>query len=113
MKGLRGLLVLRGIVAALLFVLPAVSLRAQTLKGTVLGTIADASHAIMPGVAVNITEVNTNFHRMETTNDSGFYAFANLDPGSYRVEVEQPGFRRMVRSDIALVANTTIRVDME
>src|SRR5579883_1704483 len=89
------------------------SLSAQTLKGTILGTITDASHAVIPGVQVNITETNTNFHRVETTNESGFYAFANLDPGNYRIEVEQPGFRKVVRSDIELQANTTIRVDLE
>ncbi|HZS51148.1 MAG TPA: TonB-dependent receptor [Bryobacterales bacterium] len=89
------------------------SLSAQTLKGTILGTITDASHAVIPGVQVNITETNTNFHRVETTNESGFYAFANLDPGNYRVEVEQPGFRKVVRSDIELAANTTVRVDLE
>src|SRR4029077_19446510 len=31
----------------------------QTLKGTILGTITDATHAVIPGVAVNIIEVNT------------------------------------------------------
>src|SRR5579884_963452 len=86
---------------------------AQTLKGTILGTITDVTHAVIPGVQVNITETNTNFHRTETTNESGFFAFANLDPGTYRVEVEQPGFRRVVRSGIELQANTTIRADLE
>src|SRR5579885_2123441 len=86
---------------------------AQTLKGTILGTITDVTHAVIPGVQVNVTETNTNFHRTETTNESGFFAFANLDPGTYRVEVEQPGFRRVVRSGIELQANTTIRADLE
>jgi Carboxypeptidase regulatory-like domain len=93
--------------------LPVYPARGQTLKGTILGTITDASHAIVPTVAVNLTEVNTNFHRSEITNESGFFAFANLDPGSYRVEVSHPGFRKVVRSDIALEANTTIRADVE
>src|SRR5579885_2674969 len=86
---------------------------AQTLKGTILGTITDVTHAVIPGVQVNVTETNTNFHRTETTNESGFFAFANLDPGNYRIEVEQPGFRKVVRSDIELAANTTVRVDLE
>ena len=91
----------------------ALPLSGQTLKGTILGTITDSTHAVIPSVQVNITETNTNFHRTETTNDSGFYAFANLDPGNYRIEVEQPGFRKVIRSDIALNANTTIRADLE
>src|SRR5690348_16848382 len=96
--------------ATLLATLPA---RGQALKGTVLGTITDATHAIVPTVTVTITEINTNFRRAEITNDSGFFAFANLDPGTYRVEVAHPGFRKVIRSDIGLEANSTIRVDLE
>ena len=85
----------------------------QTLKGTILGTLTDSSHAVVPNAQVAITDVNTNFHRTEISNDSGFYVFANLDPGKYRVEVEHPGFRKVVRSDIDLSPNTTIRADLE
>src|SRR5713101_4185084 len=83
--------------AALLSLTPA---RGQTLKGTILGTITDSSHSVVPSAQVSITEINTNFRRSDSTNDSGFFAFANLDPGTYRVEVAHPGFRKMVRSDL-------------
>jgi hypothetical protein len=86
---------------------------AQTLKGTILGTITDTSHAVVPAVVVNITETNTNFHRSDTTNDSGFFAFANLDPGTYRLDVLHPGFQKIVRPGIILDANSTIRVELE
>ena len=79
---------------------PARSLRAQTLKGTILGTITDSSQAVMPAVQVAVTETNTNASRTVTTNDSGFYSFPNLDPGVYRVEVQHSGFRKMVRAGI-------------
>jgi hypothetical protein len=97
--------------AALL--LPVSPVLGQTLKGTILGTITDASHAVIPAVAVNLIEVNTNFRRTETSNESGFFAFANLDPGTYRIDVEQTGFRKVARTGIALDANTTVRVDLE
>ena len=99
------------VLAALL--LPAIPGYGQLLKGTVLGTITDTSHGVIPAVAVNLTEVNTNFRRTETTNESGFFAFANLDPGTYRIVVEQTGFRKMARTGILLDANTTVRVDLE
>jgi hypothetical protein len=85
----------------------------QTLTGTILGTISDQSHAVIPGVQVSVTDTNTNYHRSETTNESGFFAFANLDPGNFRVDVEHAGFRKVVRSDIVLEPNSTIRVDLE
>jgi len=87
--------------------------RAQTLKGTILGTITDSSRAVIPSAQVLLTEVGTNFRRTEITNDSGFYVFANLDPGNYKVEVEHPGFRKVIHADIGLVPNTTVRVDLE
>src|SRR6202030_330462 len=86
-------------------ILPVAPVCGQTVKGTILGTITDSSHGVIPGVQVALTETNTNSHRTETTNESGFFAFANLDPGEYRVEVEHPGFRKTVRSAIALDAN--------
>jgi len=102
-----------GMAAALFTIFTTAPLYGQTLKGTILGTLTDATHAVVPNAQANLTETNTNFHRTETTNDSGFYAFANLDPGTYRIEVEQPGFRKVVRSEIVLDANSTVRVDLE
>jgi hypothetical protein len=87
--------------------------QAQTLRGTILGTITDQSGAVIPGVQVVITETGTNFTRTASANDSGFYAFANLDPGAYRVEAEHPGFRRIIRAGIELRPNVTVRVDLE
>lgn len=85
----------------------------QTLKGTILGSITDASHGVIQAATVNIIETNTNFQRAEVTNDSGFFAFANLDPGTYRIEVQHPGFRKVVRAALQLDANSTLRVDLE
>jgi len=85
----------------------------QTQKATILGTITDTTHAVITGAKVVLTETNTNASRTELTNDSGFYVFANMDPGTYRVEAEHPGFRRMVRADIDLTPNTTARIDLE
>jgi len=85
----------------------------QLLKGTILGTITDVSHGVIPTVSVSLTEVNTNLRLTETTNESGFFAFANLAPGTYRIDVEQTGFRKMARTGIVLDANTTVRIDLE
>src|SRR3974390_37247 len=104
----RGLSVL-GLCLSVLFLASAISAPAQTLKGTILGTITDQTHAVIPAVSVSLTEVNTNFHRVEVSNDSGFFAFANLDPGTYRIDVAHPGFQKILRSGIVLNANTTVR----
>jgi hypothetical protein len=91
----------------------AAPLRGQALYGTILGTIMDSSHAVVGGARVTVTEAETNFRRSESSNESGFFVFSNLDPGTYRVEVEHPGFRKVVRTNIGLTPNTTIRADVE
>src|SRR5262245_53283540 len=91
----------------------AMTLHGQTLKGTILGTVTDSTQAVVSSVHISITEVNTNFHRTEVSNEEGFYVFANLDPGSYRVEVEHPGFRKVIHSGVDLTPNTTARIDLE
>ena len=98
------------IVAIVLFTVPA---SGQTSNGTILGTITDSSHAVMANVQVSLTETGTNSQRSETTNNAGYFVFSNLAPGTYRVDVEQPGFQKTVRSDIGLDANTTVRVDLQ
>lgn len=85
----------------------------QLLKGTILGTVTDQSHAVVPSVSVDLTEISTNYHRTEVTNDSGFFAFANLDPGIYRIDIKHTGFKETRRDQIALDANTTVRTDFE
>src|SRR5271156_109192 len=87
--------------------------RGQLLKGTILGTFGDQSHAVIPGVSVALTNVETNFHRTEVTNESGFFAFANLDPGVYSIDIKQPGFKETKRDQVAVEVNTTVRADFE
>src|SRR5438874_3973186 len=57
---------------ALWILLAALPVAGQTLKGTLLGTISDSSHAVVPEVQVSLTETNTNFHLVQKTNESGF-----------------------------------------
>src|SRR6266436_8408787 len=99
--------------ALAVLVFQAASLHGQALHGTILGTITDSSHAVVGGVRVTVTEAETNFRRSESSNESGFFVFSNLDPGTYRVEVEHPGFRKVLRAGIDLQPNTTARVDLE
>ena len=85
---------------------------AQAVKGTLLGTINDGQGAVLPGATVTIVDLGTNISRTAATNASGHYVFANLKDGTYRVEAELSGFKKVVRENVKLDVNTTVRVDL-
>jgi hypothetical protein len=98
--------------AALLLSGLASGLYAQAVTASLVGTITDSSGAVVPGAKVTITEVNTGLSRRMETNASGNYSFPALEPGTYRVSVEQAGFRTAVKEGVDLLVNTTVRADL-
>ncbi len=96
---------------ALAFILIPFALFAQADKGTLLGTIQDASGAPAPGTDVKAMEVNTNIVHVAKTNDTGNFTFPLLDPGTYTVSTDHTGFKRAIRTNVRLDANSAVRVD--
>jgi hypothetical protein len=84
---------------------------AQADKGTLLGTVLDASQAPAAETSVRATEVNTNSTRETKTNDAGNYSFPLMDPGTYSISAEHTGFKRESRQGVRLDANSTVRTD--
>jgi hypothetical protein len=98
-------------VAAGLCVVPS-SVSAQAVTGTLLGNITDTSGGAVPGVTVTATEVDTNNVRTAVTNETGFYLFSSLRNGKYSVSAEIQGFKKVIRQNVLVDVNTTIRVDL-
>ncbi len=85
----------------------------QVVSATLLGTVTDASGAVVPNAKVTITETQTSVVHTEQTNASGNYIVPNLPPGIYAVSVEATGFKKENRRDIALRVDTNTRVDVQ
>lgn len=85
---------------------------AQAVKGSLVGTITDANGAAAAGATVTITETRTNITASTTTNSDGNYVFATVKDGVYRVEAAQQGFKKVVRENVVVDVNTTVRVDL-
>src|SRR5688500_7699707 len=64
---------------------------AQTLTGTIAGTVADAQGAVLPGVTVTIT--GRTGSQSQPTDAEGVFRFLALSPGIYSVRAELQGFR--------------------
>ncbi|MDQ3748729.1 MAG: carboxypeptidase regulatory-like domain-containing protein [Acidobacteriota bacterium] len=84
---------------------------AQTVTGSLVGHVEDIAGAVVPGARVTITEVNRGTTREITTNEEGNYSISSLDPGIYRVEIQQANFKKFVRENVEVGINTTVRVD--
>src|SRR5450755_653670 len=88
---------------------------AQTNRGSLSGTVSDQSQAVMPGVTVTITNLGTNEVRKVTTSANGTYSATNLEPVSYKVEVEAQGFKKTVvdNAKVDTASDTTINIVMQ
>jgi len=92
----------------LLFALPAA---AQRVTGEIVGTVRDATQAVVAGVQVTLTNEETKLSRTVATDATGFYRAPTLEIGRYRAEASHPGFRTAVRAGLELHLNEVLRVD--
>ncbi|MBV9483318.1 MAG: TonB-dependent receptor [Acidobacteria bacterium] len=87
-------------------------LHAQVESAKIVGTVRDASGAVLPGAKVTVTNVGTNVTRSLATDNGGNYVVTELRPGTYTVTVTQPGFKAAVQSPFQLDVNQVLRVDL-
>ncbi len=93
------------------FFLAAISLSAQTFRGTILGTVTDPSGAVLAGAKVTVRNVNTGLERTTQTSADGSYSVPELPIGTYTVTVSQSGFQTSVTSDVVVGVASERRVD--
>jgi Carboxypeptidase regulatory-like domain len=84
----------------------------QQATAQLLGTVKDASGAVVAGAKVSLRNTGTNFARSATTNRDGDYLFTLVPIGGYELTVEQQGFEKYVRRGITLEINQNARLDV-
>ena len=85
---------------------------AQGSRGSITGRIVDQQNAVIPGASVVVKNVLTGVTTKGVTNQTGYYEADFLDPGTYSVAVEMPGFKTMLRSGIALETGDRLAIDL-
>ncbi|HYR82526.1 MAG TPA: TonB-dependent receptor [Terriglobia bacterium] len=70
------------------------------------GSVKDQSGAVLPGVEISVTQLETGLKRSVVTDETGSYVLINLPIGPYRLEAVLPGFRTYVQSGIVLQVNS-------
>jgi hypothetical protein len=86
---------------------------AQTSQGRILGTVTDASGAVVTNAKVTVSNTATNVTRVLKTNTAGEYAAPLLDPGSYTVTAAAAGFKKAVSTPFLLEVSRDVRVDLK
>ena len=87
---------------------------AQTTgTATLVGTVTDNTGASVPGAAVRIVNIDTQFVYSGLTNPEGAYYVPNLIPGTYQLTIEASGFKRYLRDGIVLRTSEQPRVDVK
>ncbi|MGB8064482.1 MAG: TonB-dependent receptor [Candidatus Sulfotelmatobacter sp.] len=84
---------------------------AQVDTGSLVGTVKDASGALLPNVTVTATNTDTGIATPTKTEQNGEYVITPLHIGRYSVLVEASGFQREIRKDIVLDVQQSIRLD--
>jgi hypothetical protein len=90
----------------------AAAMSAQDPRGAITGQVMDASAAVIPGVSVRATNLDTNVVTTGLSNAQGAYEILYLLPGKYKVNAEFTGFKTWTQSGIELRAGDRIRLDL-
>jgi Carboxypeptidase regulatory-like domain/TonB dependent receptor len=87
--------------------------KAQTLYGSVVGTVTDNTGAAVPGANVVITDTQTNDSRTVATDNGGVYTVSTVPAGNYQVNITKEGFQSFKTTGIDVTANNVVRVDAQ
>src|SRR3954471_20196491 len=79
-------------------------------KATLTGVVQDATGSLVPGASVTIRNVGTGVTNETVSNETGAFAVAALDPGTYEATVSLSGFKTFKVDKIALTPGATSNV---
>src|SRR5207247_8005221 len=95
----------RSFVVFILIISLASPLVAQTVTGTLRGTVTDRSGAMLPGVTITMRNVETGLERIVTTDKTGAYNAPFLQLGRYNVQAELSCFEAVRRNNVPVAVN--------
>jgi hypothetical protein len=98
------------VIVCMLF-LAGVNALAQGGNAQLGGIVEDESKAVIPGVTITARNLDTNVSLSQISNESGAYSFPVLQPGTYEVAAELPGFKRSVQTDVRLSYAGQVRIN--
>ena len=106
-----------GVVLSLVWLMAPPAVRAQVrTTGQIVGTIKDATGAVVPGAVIEATDVGTGIAASAKSTLEGGFVFPALQPGHYRLLATAAGFQPAVVSDLVVEtgrsSNVEIRIEV-
>lgn len=94
---------------------PVVAFGQVTGTGTIIGSVADQSGAVIVGAEVKLTDRSTGSYQVQPSNQTGRFTFSSIKPGGYDVEVTMKGFRKLMVADqeLELGGQLTLNLTLE
>jgi hypothetical protein len=101
------------VLAVVTFALCGGILRAQSTNASVSGRVTDPSKGVIADAKVAAINSGTNVSYKIATNDAGEYYLTNLPPGTYRIEIEKTGFKKVIKPEVILHVQDAFAIDFE
>src|SRR5258708_15242148 len=84
---------------------------AQDYRGRVEGIVTDQTKSVIAGATVTLNNVKTGIKVVHKTSDTGLYLFDLVEPGSYSITVEEPGFGTFMQENIVVQTRGDVNVN--
>ena len=88
-------------------------LPAQSTSASLTGRVIDRSKAVITGAKIAGINTGTGVGYDTASNASGDYDLPDLPPGTYRLEIEKTGFKKLIKPDVVLHVQDAFEIDFE
>ena len=84
----------------------------STVTGGIRGTVTDPQSAVIPNVAVTVTNIGTSKAQTATTDENGVFVASNLQPGNYSINITQTGFAPFTANNVVVEVGQVTTVNL-
>jgi len=100
-----------GLACAAILLAAAPASFAQAIFGSIFGTVADSTGAVIPGATITVTDTAKGTSVSVVSNASGEFTVDHLIPDAYSVKVTMAGFKSFETSGLAVSADESRKIE--
>ena len=103
------------VIAAFLLILASTAGFSQTFRGSIAGSVVDATGAVVANATLQASNPQTGLKRETISTAAGEFSFLDLPPGAYDITASQAGFNKVKidRVSVEVGKVTTLKVSLQ